>query len=259
MILTIESKNNDKIKSAQKLINSSSYRLENREFFLEGVRLCCDAAMSGTEIRQCFITQRAMEKNGDRLQSLIEASADAYFISEDIASKLSDTKSTQGVFAVCSMPDETGFTLEKGKKYVALENIQDPSNLGAIVRTAEALGIDGAVLCSCCDPYNAKAQRAAMGSLLRLPLLLTKDMGHIIKVCKELGISALATVPDSSAEKITAVDMLGGVLAVIGNEGNGVSEETKKACRKVTIPMLGRAESLNASMAAAIVMWEMMR
>ena len=157
------------------------------------------------------------------------------------------------------MPCDTAVTLESGKKYIALENIQDPSNLGAIIRTAEALGIDGAVLCSCCDIYNPKAQRAAMGSLLRLPLMITKDLSAVISDCEKKGILTLATVPDSSAKKITQTDMSEGVLAVIGNEGSGVSQEIKALCEKVTIPMLGRAESLNASMAAAIVMWEIMR
>ena len=259
MIFPIESKSNDKIKAAQKLVSSASFRLEMREFFLEGVRLCSDAAESGVRIKRCFFTENAREKNSERVSEVIECAENAYLISDEIAQKLSDTKSPQGVFAVCAMPSEEGFTPKEGKRYVALENIQDPSNLGAIVRTAEALGLDGAVLCSCCDPYNPKAQRAAMGSLLRLPLLITKDMGEVIEECEKKGINVLATVPDSRAEKITDTDMSHGVMAVIGNEGNGVTQATKAKCRLVTIPMLGRAESLNASMAAAIVMWEMMR
>lgn len=259
MIFPIESKSNDKIKTAQKLSSSSSFRQEKREFFLEGVRLCYDAAISGVTLRQCFFTEKAMAKNKEKTEKVISCADSAYVISEDIASKLSDTKNNQGIFAVCAMPHDSGFSLESGKKYVALENIQDPSNLGAIVRTAEALGLDGAVLCSCCDAYNPKSQRAAMGSLLRLPLLITDDMQSVISDCREKGITPLATVPDSSAVKITDTDMKSGVLAIIGNEGNGVTEETKALCDKVTIPMLGRAESLNASMAAAIVMWEMMR
>lgn len=259
MIFTIESKSNDKIKAAQKLSSSSSFRLEKKEFFLEGVRLCFDAAQSNVKIKQCFFTQRAFEKNTEKVSKVIESAENAYSVTEDIAEKLSDTKNSQGIFAVCEMPENSGFYPEKGKKYVALENIQDPSNLGAIIRTAEALGLDGAVLCSCCDAYNPKAQRAAMGSLLRLPLLITDDIIGVISKCKESGILPLATVPDNSAKKITDVDMTNGVIAVIGNEGNGVTDKVIAACEKVTVPMKGRAESLNASMAAAIVMWEMMR
>lgn len=259
MIFPIESKSNDKIKSAQKLSVSSSARAERGEFFLEGVRLCYDAAISSVRIKRCFFTEKVQLKNPEKIEKIIACSEEAYTISEEIASKLSDTKNSQGVFTVCAMPEKNGFSIISGKKYVALENIQDPSNLGAIVRTAEALGLDGAVLCSCCDPYNPKSQRAAMGSLLRLPLLVTDDMESVISQCEECGVKALATVPDSSAVKITDTDMSKGVLAVIGNEGNGVTPQTKARCEKVTIPMQGRAESLNASMAAAIVMWEMMR
>lgn len=259
MIFPIESKSNDKIKSAQKLSLSASNRRERREFFLEGVRLCCDAALSSVRIKQCFFTERALEKNREKTEKVISCAEAAYVISEDIADKLSATKANQGIFAVCAMLDDEGFTFREGGKYIALENIQDPSNLGAIIRTAEALGIDGAVLCSCCDPYNPKAQRAAMGSLLRLPLMINDDISSVFEQSKEKNILPIATVATPSADKITDVDMKNGVIAVIGNEGNGVSEETKKACRNVTVPMQGRAESLNASMAAAIVMWEMMR
>ncbi len=259
MIFPIESRSNEKIKTAQKLSSSASFRLEKQEFFLEGVRLCCDAAQSGVLIKQCFFTEKALEKNGEKLKILLDRAESAYSVSEEIAQKLSGTKTSQGVFAVCGMSPATVFAPERGKKYIALENIQDPSNLGAIIRTAEALGIDKAVLCSCCDRYNPKAQRAAMGSLLRLPVFITDNMASVIAECEKAGILPLATVPDSSAVSITQVDMTGGVIAVIGNEGNGVTQETMALCKKVTVPMKGRAESLNASMAAAVVMWEMMR
>lgn len=259
MIITIESRSNDKIKAAQKLSSSSRFRSERREFFLEGSRLCCDAAISGIRIKQVFFTDACMEKYPEKLEKIISASDEVYKISRDVASKLADTQSSQGVFAVCEMPRENGNGIDHKGKYIFLENIQDPSNLGATVRTAEALGIDGAVLCGCCDVYNSKAQRAAMGSLLRLPLIFTDDAVRTLSECGERGMLTLAATPDAKAERITDISFDKGVIAVIGNEGNGVTEETMSVCRKVTIPMKGRAESLNASMAAALVMWEMMR
>ena len=144
-------------------------------------------------------------------------------------------------------------------KYIALENIQDPSNLGAICRTAEALGVDGAILSGCCDRYSPKVQRGAMGSLLRLNIIDCDNLRELLVSLGEKGMKLYATTPDDTAQKITECDMSGGVVAVIGNEGNGVTDEVFSVCEKVTIPMLGRAESLNASMAAAITMWEMMR
>ena len=103
----------------------------------------------------------------------------SYIISNDISIKLSETKSSQGVFAVCNMADNS-FTAEQGKKYIALDNVQDPGNLGTIIRTAEALGIDGVLVGSGCDIYNSKALRASMGSMLRV------NVNQIIDLEKEL-------------------------------------------------------------------------
>lgn len=259
MIITIESRSNDKIKSAQKLASSSKYRKEKNEFFLEGLRLCYDACESGIEISQLFFTENARLKFGEKTEKMIEKAENAYLIREDIAEKLAETRSSQGIFVVCKMGEKKDNKIDLTGKYVALENIQDPANLGAVIRTAEALGIKGAILSGCCDCFNPKALRASMGSLLRLPLIFTDDLKKTLTDCMDNNMLVFATTPDSSAEKITDTDLNGGVVCVIGNEGNGVTKEILSLCRPVTIPMLGRAESLNASMAAAIVMWEMMR
>ena len=258
MIIAIGSRSNDKIKSAQKLASSSRYRKEQGEFFLEGLRLCSDAFESGIKVTQCFFTEKAREKYGDRLERIISGAESSYIITEDIAGKLAETHSSQGVFAVCRMRENEAEISAEGK-YIALENVQDPAHLGAVIRTAEALGIDGAILSGCCDCYNPKALRASMGSLLRLPLIFAEDAESFLAERISEGMTVLATTPDEKAEKITDTDLSGGVISVIGNEGNGVSDGVLAVCRNVTIPMLGRAESLNASMAAAIVMWEMMR
>ncbi len=259
MIRTIESRSNDKIKSAQKLASGSKYRKEKNEFFLEGLRLCFDAFESGIEINQFFFTENARQKYPEKLEAIISKVENSYLISREIADKLAETQSSQGVFAVCNMREQGESSVVSEGKYIALENIQDPANLGAVIRTAEALGINGAILAGCCDCYNPKALRASMGSLLRLPLIFTDELEQILIDCKEQGMLILATTPDDKAEKITGLDLSGGVVSVIGNEGNGVTSGILSLCHNVTIPMLGRAESLNASMAAAIVMWEMMR
>lgn len=259
MITTIESRSNEKIKIARKLSENSRFRNERREFFLEGARLCYDAAVSNAKIKQVFFTDFAEKKYPEKLEKIIASATEAYRIDGAAAEKLADTQSSQGIFAVCEMAKEKKIDIDPMGKYIFLENIQDPSNLGAIARTAEALGIDGAVLCGCCDIYNPKAQRAAMGSLLRLPIEVTTDATQTLDLYKKQGIITLATTPDAKSVKITDLDLSGGVIAVIGNEGNGVTEKTMAACERVTIPMKGRAESLNASMAAALVMWEMVR
>lgn len=256
----LDSVNNEKIKRAVKLRESAKYRRECACFFLEGLRLCRDAAESGIRIITCFFTMEAYEKYTRDLEFISAGAETVYAVSSACAAKLSDTKNAQGIFLICSfLPDGKEAEMDPAGKYIALENIQDPANLGAVCRTAEALGISGAVLSGCCDIYNPKAQRAAMGSLLRLPVIMTENLPDLLLSLKEKGMTVLSTTPDSRAEDITKLELSGGVIAVIGNEGNGVTEETQRVCRKITIPMQGRAESLNASMAAAITMWEIMR
>lgn len=256
----IDSVSNEKIKYAVKIAASSSKRKEDRIFFLEGLRLCRDAALTGIKIKTAFFTDKAFERNGDDALFISEKAEASYLISAAVADKISLTENSQGFYCLC----EYSWVLsekdidEKGK-YIALQNIRDPSNLGAICRTAEALGISGAIMSGCCDRFGPKAQRAAMGSLLRLPVIETDNLPTMLLSLKERGMRLYATTPDEKAEIITKSDMKGGVVSVIGNEANGVTDEVFAVCEKLTIPMKGRAESLNASMAAAITMWEMMR
>ena len=258
--LTIDSVNNEKIKHAVKLASSAKYRRECGEFFLEGLRLCRDSAESEADIRTFFFTEDAYEKYTHDIEMIAGKAEKSYVVSPACADKLSETKTSQGIFLICGFPPSAEEDeIDPNGKYIALENIQDPSNLGAICRTAEALGIDGAVLCGCCDVFNPKAQRSAMGSLLRLKIIKTENLSSLLLKLKAQSMAILATTPDSRAKSVTETDMTGGVIAVIGNEGNGVSREILDLCTPVTIPMKGRAESLNASMAAALVMWEMMR
>ena len=259
VFMFIESKNNEKIKQAVQLASSSKERKQTGLFFLEGLRLCHDAALTGITIVSLFYTEEAVRHS--RFELIMEKACNSYEISTDVASRLAQTQSSQGVFCVCKKPEMRLSTqdISAGGCFIALENIQDPANLGAVCRTAEALGIKGAVLSGCCDIYNPKSQRAAMGSLLRLPLLSTDSLPSLLKELSENGTGVFAAVPDSSASDIREVEFGASSVTVIGNEANGVTEETKAVCKNVTIPMKGRAESLNASAAAAVIMWEIIR
>ena len=257
----LSSRNNEKIKSAVAVRDSSKVRRESGTFFLEGARLCSDAADNGVEIIRAFLSRTALKKYGERCERIIAASKEAYEISDDVAARLSDTENSQGVFCICrAKKSESGICLKPDGRYLLLENVQDPSNLGAISRTAEALGIDGLIVCGGCDIYNPKALRASMGSALRLNIISCSDALSVIKSAKEKGMLTLASTPDKSSVKITDVEMTGGIVCVVGNEGNGISDAVMDSCgMRVTIPMGGRAESLNAGTAAAILIWEMLR
>ncbi len=261
-MLKITSRNNEKIKNAAKLGAESSYRRKTGMFFLEGLRLCCDAAENGIKPESVFVTESALEKHSDELSVLLAAGKENFIITDEISDKLSDTKSTQGVFCVCKTLDKFSNIdkINNNGIYIAVENIQTPDNLGAVARTAEALGLDGMIVSGGCDIYNPKALRAAMGSLLRLPVFSVADLPSFLEECNRSGMNTYAAVPDSSAVPVTEMDRAKGIICAVGNEGNGLTEKTISSCKsKITIPMKGRAESLNASAAACMIMWEMVR
>ena len=257
----ISSKTNEKIKYAVKLRESSAFRKKENAFFIESPRLLKDAFLSGVEIRMIFVTEEAKEKYSLYIDDALNSAQKSFIVTEEVSEKLADTKSTQGVFAVVTMLDKFA-NISKIKyygKYVALEEISNPSNFGAICRTAEAVGLNGIIIKGGCDIYNPKVLRAAMGALFRLDVVVTEDLLSLLTELKANDMSVYGSVPDSCAEKITSIDKSRGMVCVIGNEGNGISEEVKEISQLVTIPMNGYAESLNAAAAATIIMWEMMR
>lgn len=258
----ITSKSNERIKYAVKIRESTSFRKSEGLFLTEGARLCADAAESSVEIKELYVTEKALNKYEEYLRLVIEKAGRSFIVSDEAANKLSDTKNSQGVFCLCKTLDKNTNIgkIKYNGKYIALEGISNPANFGAVVRTAEAMGLDGVIVSGGCDIYNSKAQRAAMGSLFRMNIIETDNLPETLESLAQKGMAVYAGVPDSDAVKITEADMSGGVISVIGNEGNGITEETCKVSTKlVTIPMKGRAESLNAAAAASIMIWEMMR
>ena len=259
----ITSRKNENIQDTAKLITSAEYRHEQKCFVAEGARLCRDAAISKVTLQKVFYTEQAEEKYPDYLHDILQVAGQAYVIEPHVAELLASTKNPQGIFCVCKMhTDAADFSkMDKGGHYIALESIQDPANLGAVLRTAEALGISGAVLAgNCCDVYSPKVLRASMGAVFRLPFTAAPSMEQAVLQLNAIGFFTYAAVPAANAEPITTIDFSNPSVIVVGNEGNGLTDEAINACsKKVTIPMLGRAESLNAASSAAILMWEMMR
>lgn len=255
--VTLSARGNEKIKEYRKLVSTNSARRECGRFALEGLRLCADAAESGCKIETLFLTQTVLEKGGDRVERLLSCSRQVYLVTPEVAEKMADTTSPQGVFCIVRAKAEEPFCVRSGGRYVVLDRVQNPQNLGAIARTAEALGVDGLIVFSGCDCYNPKALRASMGSLLRLPVFRTDDLVGTLRKLNET-VTTFATVPDETADSVLETDFSRGAAAVIGNEAGGVSDEVLKTVQKrVTIPMRGNAESLNAAAAAIITMWEM--
>ena len=252
---------NEKIKLVKKLSLSSKTRKKNKMFVIEGLRLCYDAVNSNIKIKYIFYTTQAMKKYKEKLEIIIKNSEESYLVDETVEKHISDTLNPQGIFCVAYMKKDFNFDLNKESKIIALENIQDPLNLGTILRSAEAFGIHGILMShDCVDVYNPKVLRGGMGSIFRLRISFAKDIADEIEKVSHLGFKTYATLPDRSCTKITDINFWGKCLAVIGNEGNGISKRTIELCdEKITIPMKGMAESLNAAAAASVVMWEMMR
>ena len=257
----ITSKDNELIKNTVKLVKSSKRRTESRLFTAEGVRLCRDGVESAFRPELFFFTTNAKEKYSGDYEKIASDSKKICEVSQQVFEKISDTKSPQGFFCVFNMLDKCKkpYKINNGGRYIALDNVRDPSNVGTVLRTCEALGFDGVIMSkNCCDFYSPKVVRGSMGAVFRLPVMIADDLAAYIRSLNDLGIQAYGSTP-RDAQDITEVKFNGGVM-IIGNEGSGISDEVLAACSKrVKIPMAGRAESLNAAAAAAILMWEFVK
>ena len=254
----ITSRENSLIKLVCSLQTSSKSRKENGLFVIEGLRILKDALDNSIRFDKLIISDTAMEKYPKDIADFAENSGDCYILPDSLFKKISDTTTPQGMIALSKIPQSCGYDIDKKGRYIALENIADPSNLGAVSRTCEALGVTGIILSTGgCDPYSPKSIRASMGTLLRMPIIILDDFATSIR---KTGLKSYACVVDNSADKIGSVDFEDGCVVIIGNEANGITENTQNSAdMRITIPMSGRAESLNAAVAAALAVWEMMK
>ena len=258
----ISSKENKRIKYLKKLLSSSSFRREEGVFAVEGLRLCSDAVKSGAEVLSAYFSETFFNKNDEFVREVSSYAKEVFLLKDHLFAAVSDTKTPQGVLFVIKRLDKTiDFdNIKNNGKVLALETVQDPVNLGTILRTAEAMGIDAVVLThDCCDIYAPKAARGSMGALFRLSVMITDDLPGFIGRFNVFGTS-YAAVLDQDSVSLNDCSFEEAVLAVVGNEGNGLTPETIKACsHKLYIPMRGKAESLNVSAAASMILWEMIR
>ena len=251
----ITSRQNGRIKEIIRLTSSADARKETGAFVLEGARLCGDAAASGIEILLLCVSDSAAGRK--EAGTLTAVAKETMTVPDSLFAQISETKSPQGLLCVAKTPSLWRKMMRPGGRYLALENISDPGNLGTIARTAEALGLDGLILSGGCDPFSPKVQRASMGSLLRLPLVKADSLPVFLKNQR---LPSFAAVPAMDAADAGLEDFAGGGIICIGNEGNGLTAKTEKSCsRRITIPMAGRAESLNAAAAAAILCYLLTR
>lgn len=251
--MKLQSLQNEKIKQYQKLRSFKKYRDETGLFCLEGFRLIEDAFENGAVLIAVFAASFCFERYRAFLTKCEKVSP-VYEMDDRLLSKLSDVEHSQGLLAIARKPVKEA---KEGHRVVLCE-LQDPGNVGSILRSADAFGIAAVHLYRCCDLYNPKTVRASMGAIFHLPCYPVEDMTSLMKDFKVHHIQTVASVLDSKAVLLSKMDFTKKTALLIGNEGNGLNEDIVKKCdRSCTIPMQGRAESLNAAAAAAVTLYSM--
>ncbi|MFB1080471.1 TrmH family RNA methyltransferase [Jeotgalibacillus sp. JSM ZJ347] len=243
----IQSLQNTKVKEWKKLTTKKG-RDKSGLFLAEGWHLTEEAIKAGAAIE-------VIVKEGIELPDYM-ASVEVHFVTEEISSALAETEHTQGVFAVCRQP-EADFEKLNASKILMLDAIQDPGNIGTMIRTADAVGIDAVVLGKgTADPYNAKILRSAQGSHFHLPIL-KQDLFSVADHCKKNGIPVYGTSLQGAVtyREASAGDKF---ALIMGNEGAGVNDELLNLTdQNLYIPIYGKSESLNVAIAAGILLYHL--
>lgn len=264
----IQSRTNPKTVAFSKL-SDKKYRDKSGLFLAEGVKLTEEALKYADAVDTVIFSQSAVERHDDRIVRLAETANEldirVSVFADSAFEKISTESAPQGVIAVVKYLDDlhqnTDFEKwQKGKRLLMLEEIRDPGNLGTIMRSAEAMGVDGVILSGCADLYQPKTVRAAMGTLFRLPAFITNDGVSCVEIMKQNDRRVLAAALGEHTLTLGKYEIYPTDCPVIGNEGHGIPQEMIEKCTAcVKIPMAGNTESLNASAAAACILWEYFR
>ena len=254
----IESTSNSKIKNIKTLISKSRLRKETGFFIAEGPRMVFETPVR--LLKEIYVTEELVgdERFLDFREKLSDIPVSMYTVTDRVMRAISDTVTPQGVLAVVEQPryrlDEL---LPKDAYILVLERLQDPGNLGTIFRTSEGAGVTGIIMTSdCVDIFSPKVVRSTMGSLYRVPFFVTGDIIDTIELLHKRGIRLYAAHPSGEKEYFDA-DCTGACGFMIGNEGVGLSDELSRLSdERITIPMRGSLESLNAAMATGILLYE---
>lgn len=257
--LMIISEKNDIIKHV-KALKLKKYRLKHRQFIVEGLRAINECLHHRVLVHYFLYSDRLKKiKDGDELLSKIVMNKNAYRISENLFLKLSGTENPQGIMAVVEMPEYTLKDLDYKKNlfFVVLDRLQDPGNMGTIIRTAEAAKADAILLTKgCVDPYNSKTVRATMGALFHIPIIQYENNSEWIDLLKTNNVKLIASALGTN-QSYFDIEYADNIAIIIGNEANGIDYEILKASDEIVkIPIYGNVESLNASVAAAILIYK---
>ena len=260
----ITSKSNAKVKNIIDLQKHAKSRVEQKVYVVEGLKMLKE--LPRKSILEVYATAEFAEKNARLLEAL-----SVELVDDRVFAQMSDTRTPQGILCVAKQAEycldemmelarlrvKSAMTTEAQPFLLVLEDLQDPGNVGTIFRTAEGAGIDGIILsANCVDVYNPKVVRGAMGSIWRVPFFYADDLMEILDKLEDKNITTYAAHLAGTRD-YDEVDYRGGSAFLIGNEGNGLSENLAKAAKElIKIPMAGEVESLNAAIATTILIYE---
>lgn len=250
----ITSRKNPTVLKAAKL-HDRKYREASGTFSIEGIKLFEEAVAARADIKAVFATESAIEKYSDVIGKC--NSCPIYSVTDEVFEKLSTESAPQGIYAVCGFYSPESKPESENPCALILDEVCDPGNIGTIIRCADAFGIDCVYIGErSADIYNPKTVRACMGSLFRVRTEKCDATAKIAKL-REEGYRVYAAMLDERAVDVRSIDTRGKVGFVIGNEGHGISPEVAGACSgSIIIPMSGGTQSLNAAIAASLLMWE---
>lgn len=234
-------------------LDSGAYRRERGEFLCDSPKLVEEALRHGAQVTTLVVS------DGTALPQGLPPDVRCVTVPADVMTSISPLRTPQGMLAVCRMPETALPDRLTGQRYVVLDGVQDPGNVGTVIRTADAFGCDGVLLLSgCADPYSVKTLRASMGAVFRIPVWQT-DAAAMRARLDAAGLPLYGAALRSDTEDVRALELRRCAVA-IGSEGRGLTEQVLALCdRTVRIPMAAHCESLNAAMAAAVLLWEAYR
>lgn len=255
----ITSKDNDTIKTIKKL-KEKKYRQEQNSYLVEGIKLVSEAISENAEIQKIVICEECIKNNSIDKKMLYEiAKYECIYVSQKVFNTITEVENPQGLLAVVKQGDKNQKIDYTQDIILILDGIQDPGNLGTILRTVDSVGLNQIILSSNCgDVYNPKVVRSTMGAIFRTKVIKSENLLETVKTIKQNGYKIIATDLKTD-ENIYTIDY-NKVAIVIGNEANGVSSQIlEKSDKRVKIPMLGKTESLNASVATGVILYEYLR
>ena len=255
----ITSKDNEIIKHIRKL-KEKKYRYEYNEYVIEGVKIVEEAIKENAKIKQVIVCNDTTKTYEIPTHIMLEiAKFDCIYVSDKIFNYITQVTNPQGIMAIIEKQDENMQIDYNQDIIVMLDDVQDPGNLGTILRTVDSIGLNQIIVSKgTADSFNSKVVRSTMGAIFRLKIIEEEDLIKTIKELRKHHFKLLVTSLQTE-NSIYDIDFSKKII-VIGNEANGVSKEIQDlADEKAKIPMLGRTESLNASVAAGIVMYEYVR